>query len=134
MSTRKSTTKRKRKRNWLSGLRPWLALLRHYAEGRELSRSLRESILMDDEGWVWRDSQGGSATLLDYVEGGDSKKNRFQLSLLPCTCCRSLQTVRVAVNGTTVWIPPLARLLLRNVVRLAALKYANKVADTALGN
>ncbi len=121
---------------WLGFIRPWFAFLRHYAEGRELSRSLRESLLMDDEGWVVRPTEN-SNTIVDYVEGGDATKVRFTIKLMPgrgACYCRSCQTVQVRANGAVVWLPPLARLLLKNVVRLSVLRYANKIADTSLGN
>ncbi len=114
---------------------PWLSVLRHFVEGRELSRSLRESLLIDHEGWVMRSSEGSSNTVVEYVEAGDKDKVRFALKVCPRSCFgfRSCQTVKVWVNGTAVWLPPIARLLLRNVVRLVVLREANKVADT-LGN
>ncbi len=118
-----------------------IALLRQYREGRELSRSLRESLLTDvvldgDTGWVVRSSQASNNTIVEYVINGDPRKIRFTVKLLPCTlpACRCCQTVQVAANGAVVWLPPLSRLLLRNAVRLFVLRYANRIADESLGN
>lgn len=115
-----------------------IAWTRQRWQARELSRSLRESLLADDEGWTIRDDQGVSSnTVLDYVEGGDANKLRFTLTLMPSNCvrvCRSCQTVKVRVDGAVVWMPLLQRLLLRNVVRYWVARYANGVADKVLGN
>lgn len=115
------------------------AWLRQYAAGRELSRSLRESLLVDvvpdgESGWVVRNSLFSGNTTIEYVLDGDANQVRFSLKLMPCTCLRSYQTVQVAANGAVVWLPPLARLLLRNAVRLFLLRYANRLADATLGN
>ncbi len=131
------TSTNRRLFGWIGWFIPRFAFLRQYAEGRELSRSLRESLLMDDEGWVVRPNPDSSSTIVDYVEGGDKDQIRFTIKLLPgrgACYCRSCQTVQVRVNGAVVWLPPLARLLLKNVVRLSVLRYANKVADKSLGN
>lgn len=134
MSTRKSITRR-------------IVFLRQYREGRELSRSLRESLLVDvvldgEDGWVVRSSAGSGNTTIEYVEGGDPLKVRFTLKLLPCTCLRGCQTVQVAVGdgqfgsstGAIVWLPLISRLLLRNAVRLFVLRYANRIAEKVIGN
>lgn len=118
-----------------------IAFLRQWAEGRELSRSLRESLLRDDDGWKVRDSAGSNSTAVEYLEGGSPAGRRFVVRLVPCCLCRGCQTVQVCVctgdtqgDGAVVWMGPLARLLLRNVVRLCVLRWANKVADKSLGN
>lgn len=115
------------------------AWLRQYREGRELSRSLRESLLVDldpagEDAWLVRNSNESSNTLVEYVEARDPRRTRFSLKLLPCTCLRACQTVQVRADGAVVWLPPLAKLLLRNAVRLFVLRYANKIANEAIGN
>lgn len=118
------------------------AWLRQYAAGREHSLSLRESLLMDvtldgESGWVVRNLPNSTNTKVEYVEDGDPRKIRFSLLLCPCTCLKVLhccQTVQVQVDGAIVWLPPLARHLLRNAVRLFVLRYANRIADKVIGN
>ncbi len=109
------------------------------SEGRELSRSLRESLAVDitpdcKSGWVLRSSLDSANTTVEYVIDGDPRYVRFTIKLVPCICFRGCQTVRVAVNGGGVFIPFLERLKLRKAVRMLVLNYANRVADETIGN
>ncbi|HTM53833.1 MAG TPA: hypothetical protein VL175_07365 [Pirellulales bacterium] len=109
-----------------------IAFLRQWRMGRELSRDVRESLMADEADWVVRNSQGSGNTTIEFVEGGDKDRIRWTVKLLPCCLCRGCQTVQLCVDGAPVWLPPLARLLLRNVARYCVLRYALGVADKTL--
>lgn len=127
----------------MARLRKRLSLLRHRLLGRELSRSLRESLLVDvqldgESGWVVRNEgmQAATYTQLDYTVDGDREKVRWSIKLYPSRrCCFvACGPIEVRADNAVIPIPFLQRYLLRNAAWLFVLRYANRHLDKTIGN
>ncbi len=117
-----------------------IACLHQLRESKELSRSLRESLLTDvaedgETGWVHRGERASSATVVEYVQDGDPRKIWWTIKITPRRRCWTGCDLEVRANGGVVPMPGLLqRILLANAAKLFVLRWANRFADKTLGN
>ena len=91
-----------------------LTIVRMRICGRRLARSLRYSVSIQSEEWVIVADEAGRS----QVEMG-----RFVITITP-RWLRLFDATHVYFDGSEVWLPLVARLRLRNSLRLMLIKHA----------